>query len=234
MAAADGSFEYSGGWKDEQRHGYGVLFQVGAAAGTAAGTAGCQQCRVPARRRGMPARQLQLLLALPDSCCLCWQWRQCFTLRQRASLTLLLDSAHSVEHSSTWGSGRQICSMGRASACMQTARRMTASGRRGRGGWADRPSSTGTKSWLQGWAVDERACWQLHARPADADAADAARRCECALRHGQGKLSLGNYRYEGGWKEDRPHGVAVCQTEAGDRYKGGRGRPVMGCDCKSL
>lgn len=27
--AADGSSEYSGGWRNEQRHGYGVLHQVG-------------------------------------------------------------------------------------------------------------------------------------------------------------------------------------------------------------
>lgn len=28
LGAADGSSEYSGGWRNEQRHGYGVLYQV--------------------------------------------------------------------------------------------------------------------------------------------------------------------------------------------------------------
>lgn len=36
--AADGSSEYSGGWRNEQRHGYGVLYQVRQLGCTALGT----------------------------------------------------------------------------------------------------------------------------------------------------------------------------------------------------
>lgn len=41
-----------------------------------------------------------------------------------------------------------------------------------------------------------------------------------ACRHGRGKLKVGNYQYEGEWRQDRQHGAGSCQTESGDRYTG--------------